>query len=65
VEVGVLGSWSMPNEKQEGLDSFLRDLSTMFSQRRWLQVSREIGKTGFTCQVLQLQPGEGEGEQGL
>ncbi|KAG7273100.1 hypothetical protein CRUP_024830 [Coryphaenoides rupestris] len=60
VDVGVLGSWSMPNEKQEGLDSFLRDLSTMFPQRRWLQVSREIGKTGFTCQVLQLQPGEGE-----
>ncbi|CAL8265824.1 unnamed protein product [Gadus morhua 'NCC'] len=54
VPVEVLGSWSMPSEKQEGLDSFLRDLRTIFPQGRWLQVSREVGKTGFSCQLLPL-----------
>lgn len=52
VELSVLGSWSLPKEGQEGMESFLRDLSTIFPQRRWLQVSREIGKTGFICDVL-------------
>lgn len=53
VEVIVLGSWSMPKEGQEGMDSFLKDLSTIFPQKCWLQLSREIGKTGFTCHVVQ------------
>ncbi|CAK6982679.1 phosphatidylinositol N-acetylglucosaminyltransferase subunit Q isoform X1 [Scomber scombrus] len=53
VELSVLGSWSLPKEGQEGMESFLRDLSTIFPQERWLQISREIGKTGFHCQVLQ------------
>ena len=61
VPVEVLGSWSMPSEKQEGLDSFLRDLRTIFPQGRWLQVSREVGKTGFSCQLLPLALGEGGG----
>lgn len=52
VELTVLGSWSMPKDGQEGLDSFLKDLSTIFPQKCWLQLSREIGKTGFTCQVV-------------
>ncbi|XP_067471652.1 phosphatidylinositol N-acetylglucosaminyltransferase subunit Q [Thunnus thynnus] len=52
VELSVLGSWSLPKEGQEGMESFLRDLSTIFPQERWLQISREMGKTGFTCQVL-------------
>lgn len=52
VEMSVLGSWSLPKEGQEGMESFLRDLSTIFPQERWLQINREIGKTGFTCQVL-------------
>lgn len=52
VELSVLGSWSLPKEGQEGMESFLRDLSTIFPQERWLQISREIGKTGFICQVL-------------
>ncbi|XP_071383412.1 phosphatidylinositol N-acetylglucosaminyltransferase subunit Q isoform X3 [Centroberyx affinis] len=52
VELSVLGSWSLPKEGQEGMESFLRDLSTIFPQGRWLQISRQIGKTGFTCQVL-------------
>ncbi|XP_026063923.1 phosphatidylinositol N-acetylglucosaminyltransferase subunit Q-like [Carassius auratus] len=52
VELTVLGSWSMPKEGQEGMDSFLKDLSTIFPQKRWLQLSREIGKRGFTCQVV-------------
>ncbi|KAA0705801.1 Phosphatidylinositol N-acetylglucosaminyltransferase subunit Q [Triplophysa tibetana] len=53
VELIVLGSWSMPKEGQEGMDSFLKDLSTIFPQKCWLQLSREIGKTGFTCHVVQ------------
>ncbi|XP_059413962.1 phosphatidylinositol N-acetylglucosaminyltransferase subunit Q [Carassius carassius] len=53
VELTVLGSWSMPKEGQEGMDSFLKDLSTIFPQKCWLQLSREIGKRGFTCQVAQ------------
>ncbi|XP_074511886.1 phosphatidylinositol N-acetylglucosaminyltransferase subunit Q [Sebastes fasciatus] len=52
VELSVLGSWSLPKEGQEGMESFLKDLSTIFPQERWLQINREIGKTGFTCQIL-------------
>ncbi|XP_028840862.1 phosphatidylinositol N-acetylglucosaminyltransferase subunit Q-like isoform X2 [Denticeps clupeoides] len=68
VDLTVLGSWSMPKEGQEGMDSFLKDLSTIFPHSRWLQLSREIGKRGFTCQVvrkggmfLKEQAKEGEG----
>ncbi|KAL0992583.1 hypothetical protein UPYG_G00095320 [Umbra pygmaea] len=72
VDLAVLGSWSMPKEGQEGMDSFLRDLSTMFPQGRWLQLSREMGKIGFTCSVLtrdyngklvEQEVEEGEGEE--
>lgn len=52
VELSVLGSWSLPKDGQEEMDSFLRDLSTMFPQRRWLQISRTMGKTGFSCSIL-------------
>nr|XP_020502945.1 phosphatidylinositol N-acetylglucosaminyltransferase subunit Q [Labrus bergylta] len=52
VELSVLGSWSLPKEGQEGMESFLRDLSTIFPQERWLQIKRKLGKTGFTCQIL-------------
>ncbi|KAM8845610.1 phosphatidylinositol N-acetylglucosaminyltransferase subunit Q isoform 1-T3 [Spinachia spinachia] len=52
VELSVLGSWSLPKDGQEGMESFLRDLSTIFPQERWLQINRELGKTGFTCQVV-------------
>uniref|UniRef100_A0A671RFN5 Phosphatidylinositol N-acetylglucosaminyltransferase subunit Q-like n=1 Tax=Sinocyclocheilus anshuiensis TaxID=1608454 RepID=A0A671RFN5_9TELE len=53
VDLTVLGSWSMPKEGKEGMDSFLKDLSTIFPQKCWLQLSREIGKRGFICQVVQ------------
>lgn len=52
VELSVLGSWSLPKDGQEGMDSFLKDLSTIFPQERWLQIRRQIGKTGFTCEIL-------------
>ncbi|AWP19473.1 putative phosphatidylinositol N-acetylglucosaminyltransferase subunit Q [Scophthalmus maximus] len=52
VELTVLGSWSLPKDGQEGMESFLRDLSTIFPQERWLQISRETGKTGFSCDIL-------------
>ena len=52
VELTVLGSWSLPKEGQEGIESFLRDLSTIFPQERWLQIRRQMGKMGFTCEVL-------------
>ncbi|XP_054463251.1 phosphatidylinositol N-acetylglucosaminyltransferase subunit Q [Anoplopoma fimbria] len=52
VELSVLGSWSLPKDGQEGMESFLRDLSTIFPKERWLQINRELGKMGFTCQVL-------------
>lgn len=68
VELAVLGSWSMPKEGQEGMESFLRDLSTIFPRGRWLQLSREMGKRGFTCQVVrrdgELPRGEGENCKG-
>ncbi|XP_071383415.1 phosphatidylinositol N-acetylglucosaminyltransferase subunit Q isoform X5 [Centroberyx affinis] len=67
VELSVLGSWSLPKEGQEGMESFLRDLSTIFPQGRWLQISRQIGKTGFTCQVLNRDQSKAlkkEGEEG-
>uniref|UniRef100_A0A8B9JKE5 Phosphatidylinositol glycan anchor biosynthesis class Q n=1 Tax=Astyanax mexicanus TaxID=7994 RepID=A0A8B9JKE5_ASTMX len=44
VDLTVLGSWSMPKDGQEGMDSFLKDLSTIFPHSRWLQLSRESGK---------------------
>lgn len=59
VELSVLGSWSLPQEGQGDMDSFLRDLSTIFPQRRWLQISREIGKTGFSCSVLNTEQSGG------
>ncbi|KAM4717594.1 phosphatidylinositol N-acetylglucosaminyltransferase subunit Q isoform 1-T2 [Anableps anableps] len=52
VELSVLGSWSLPKDGQEGMESFLKDLSTIFPQERWLQISRQLGKTGFSCEVL-------------
>uniref|UniRef100_A0A672YKM5 Phosphatidylinositol glycan anchor biosynthesis, class Q n=1 Tax=Sphaeramia orbicularis TaxID=375764 RepID=A0A672YKM5_9TELE len=60
VELSVLGSWSLPKEGQEGMESFLRDLSTIFPQERWLQISRQMGKMGFTCQVLDRDQKEEE-----
>uniref|UniRef100_A0AAZ3P3N6 Phosphatidylinositol N-acetylglucosaminyltransferase subunit Q n=1 Tax=Oncorhynchus tshawytscha TaxID=74940 RepID=A0AAZ3P3N6_ONCTS len=76
VDLTVLGSWSMPKEGQEGMESFLRDLSTIFPQGQWLQLSREMGKIGFRCHVLTRDPNgkliqqekelkeDGEGEKG-
>ncbi|XP_011602608.1 phosphatidylinositol N-acetylglucosaminyltransferase subunit Q [Takifugu rubripes] len=52
VELSVLGSWSIPKEGQEHMESFLRDLSTIFPQDCWLQLSRTIGKMGFNCHVI-------------
>ncbi|XP_039897804.1 phosphatidylinositol N-acetylglucosaminyltransferase subunit Q [Simochromis diagramma] len=52
VELTVLGSWSLPKEGQESMESFLKDLSTIFPQQRWLQVSRQMGKMGFICEVV-------------
>ncbi|XP_027897770.1 phosphatidylinositol N-acetylglucosaminyltransferase subunit Q [Xiphophorus couchianus] len=52
VDLTVLGSWSLPKDGQEGMESFLRDLSTIFPQERWLQIRRQFGKTGFSCEVL-------------
>ncbi|XP_041737604.2 phosphatidylinositol N-acetylglucosaminyltransferase subunit Q-like [Coregonus clupeaformis] len=76
VDLTVLGSWSMPKEGQEGMESFLRDLSTIFPQGQWLQLSREMGKIGFRCHVLtrdqngklvqqekELNEGDGEEEK--
>lgn len=57
-ELSVLGSWSMPKEGQEGMESFLRDLSTIFPQGRWLQLSRHVGEMGFRCQVLSREQDE-------
>lgn len=55
VDLSVLGSWSLPKEGEGDMDSFLRDLSTIFPQRRWLQISRHMGKTGFSCSVLNTE----------
>ncbi|XP_010734745.3 phosphatidylinositol N-acetylglucosaminyltransferase subunit Q [Larimichthys crocea] len=63
VELSVLGSWSLPKEGQEGMESFLRDLSTIFPQERWLQINREFGKTGFTCEVLTQDQNGGTTQQ--
>ncbi|XP_071321778.1 phosphatidylinositol N-acetylglucosaminyltransferase subunit Q [Trachinotus anak] len=63
VELSVLGSWSLPKEGQEGMESFLRDLSTIFPQKRWLQISRQMGKTGFTCNILNQDQSGGAAQQ--
>ncbi|XP_072298795.1 phosphatidylinositol N-acetylglucosaminyltransferase subunit Q [Eucyclogobius newberryi] len=58
VELAVLGSWSLPKDGQGDMESFLRDLSTIFPQRRWLQISREMDKTGFSCSILNTERGQ-------
>lgn len=62
VDLTVLGSWSMPKDGQEGMDSFLKDLSTIFPHSRWLQLSRESGKRTFVCRVVQRN-GKPQAEQ--
>ncbi|KAJ0058441.1 hypothetical protein NL108_014628, partial [Boleophthalmus pectinirostris] len=65
VELSILGSWSLPKEGQGDMESFLRDLSSIFPQKRWLQISREMGKMGFCCSVLNTeQKGNEEEEEG-
>ncbi|KAJ0001102.1 hypothetical protein NQD34_006122 [Periophthalmus magnuspinnatus] len=61
VQLSVLGSWSLPAEGD--MESFLRDLSSIFPQRRWLQISRQTGKTGFSCSVLNTERKEREEEE--
>ncbi|XP_028310278.1 phosphatidylinositol N-acetylglucosaminyltransferase subunit Q-like [Gouania willdenowi] len=63
VDLCILGSWSLPKEEEEGMESFLQDLSTIFPQRRWLQVRRTLGRTGFTCQVACRDQGEKEKDE--
>uniref|UniRef100_A0AAR2J4W9 Phosphatidylinositol glycan anchor biosynthesis, class Q n=2 Tax=Pygocentrus nattereri TaxID=42514 RepID=A0AAR2J4W9_PYGNA len=66
VDLTVLGSWSKPKDGQEGMDSFLKDLSTIFPHSRWLQLSRESGKRAFTCRVVQnngTPPADQEGDE--
>ncbi|XP_072225092.1 phosphatidylinositol N-acetylglucosaminyltransferase subunit Q [Leuresthes tenuis] len=63
VELTVLGSWSLPKEGQEGIESFLRDLSTIFPQERWLQIRRQMGKMGFTCEVLNRHQSGGAAQE--
>uniref|UniRef100_A0A6Q2XR99 Phosphatidylinositol glycan anchor biosynthesis, class Q n=1 Tax=Esox lucius TaxID=8010 RepID=A0A6Q2XR99_ESOLU len=64
VDLAVLGSWSMPKEGQEGMESFLRELRTIFPQGRWLQLSREMGKIGFTSGGEGKTKEEKTGEEG-
>uniref|UniRef100_A0A8C5GGF1 Phosphatidylinositol N-acetylglucosaminyltransferase subunit Q n=1 Tax=Gouania willdenowi TaxID=441366 RepID=A0A8C5GGF1_GOUWI len=33
VDLCILGSWSLPKEEEEGMESFLQDLSTIFPHR--------------------------------
>ncbi|XP_053299930.1 phosphatidylinositol N-acetylglucosaminyltransferase subunit Q [Pleuronectes platessa] len=63
VELSVLGSWSLPKEGQEGMESFLVDLSTIFPHERWLQISRQVGKTGFICNILLRDQNGGAAQQ--
>ncbi|XP_036409125.1 phosphatidylinositol N-acetylglucosaminyltransferase subunit Q [Megalops cyprinoides] len=60
VDLSVLGSWSMPKKGQEGMESFLKDLSTIFPQDRWLQVSRGAGSRGFACQLVERDGGSAQ-----
>ncbi|XP_053706695.1 phosphatidylinositol N-acetylglucosaminyltransferase subunit Q [Synchiropus splendidus] len=52
LSLSVLGSWSLPKEGQQDMEAFLKDLSTIFPREPWLQISRQTGKTGFSCRVL-------------
>ncbi|XP_019745424.1 phosphatidylinositol N-acetylglucosaminyltransferase subunit Q isoform X1 [Hippocampus comes] len=56
VKLSVLGSWSLPQDGEEGMESFLRDLGTIFPHQRWLQISRRLGHKGFTCRLLGCTP---------
>ncbi|TUS23625.1 Ras-related protein Rab-40C [Bagarius yarrelli] len=52
VDLTVVGSWSLSKDGQKEMDSFLKDLSTIFPHSRWLQLSRQPGKRGFACEVV-------------
>ncbi|XP_060748169.1 phosphatidylinositol N-acetylglucosaminyltransferase subunit Q [Tachysurus vachellii] len=52
LDLTVLGSWSLSKDGQKETDGFLKDLSTIFTHSRWLQLSRQPGKKGFACEVV-------------
>ncbi|XP_053370145.1 phosphatidylinositol N-acetylglucosaminyltransferase subunit Q [Clarias gariepinus] len=52
LDLTILGSWSFSKDGQKEMDGFLNDLSTIFPHTRWLQLSREPGKRGFSCELV-------------
>ncbi|KAM8824197.1 phosphatidylinositol N-acetylglucosaminyltransferase subunit Q [Synchiropus picturatus] len=60
LSLSVLGSWSLPKEGQQDMEAFLKDLSTIFPREPWLQISRQTGKTGFSCRVLDRNQSGGD-----
>ncbi|XP_074866608.1 phosphatidylinositol N-acetylglucosaminyltransferase subunit Q [Carettochelys insculpta] len=57
VEVCVLGSWTnSKQEKEEVLDKFLEDLSTIFCHEPWVQLSKERDSKVWSCCIFQKHP---------
>uniref|UniRef100_A0A8C0GVB6 Phosphatidylinositol glycan anchor biosynthesis class Q n=1 Tax=Chelonoidis abingdonii TaxID=106734 RepID=A0A8C0GVB6_CHEAB len=57
IDMCVLGSWSnSKQEKEEVLDKFLEDLSTIFSHEPWIQLSKEGDSKFWSCCIFQKCP---------
>ncbi|EMP40698.1 Phosphatidylinositol N-acetylglucosaminyltransferase subunit Q [Chelonia mydas] len=57
VNMCVLGSWSnSKQEKEEVLDKFLEDLSTIFSHEPWIQLNKERDSRVWSCCIFQKYP---------
>ncbi|OCT61666.1 hypothetical protein XELAEV_18047695mg [Xenopus laevis] len=61
LSLSVLGSWSHKKaEKDEKIESFLYDLSSIFSHRPWLRLSREASSKFWDCSIERCDGGDQE-----
>ncbi|XP_075755157.1 phosphatidylinositol N-acetylglucosaminyltransferase subunit Q isoform X2 [Pelodiscus sinensis] len=57
VNTCVLGSWTnSKQEKEEVLNKFLEDLSSIFSHEPWIQLSKESDSKVWSCCIFQKHP---------
>uniref|UniRef100_K7FZH0 Phosphatidylinositol glycan anchor biosynthesis class Q n=1 Tax=Pelodiscus sinensis TaxID=13735 RepID=K7FZH0_PELSI len=57
VNTCVLGSWTnSKQEKEEVLNKFLEDLSSIFSHEPWIQLSKESDSKVWSCYIFQKHP---------
>ncbi|NP_001085629.1 phosphatidylinositol glycan anchor biosynthesis class Q L homeolog isoform X1 [Xenopus laevis] len=61
LSLSILGTWNHKKaEKDEKMQSFLDELSSIFSHRPWLQISREASSKFLDCSVGRCDGGDQE-----